>query len=286
MSETMDSAAVDPANAAQAAAWDGDEGAFWAAHADRFDDSVATHHRALMAAADIASADRVLDVGCGTGQTSRNAGRAASAGAVLGVDLSSAMLEVARRRAAAEGLTHVVHLQADAQVHPFEPASFDVAISRTGSMFFGDPAVAFANIGASLRQGARLALLTWQPLPRNEWIREFATALASGRDLPVPSPEAPGPFSLSDPARVRALLDGAGFTSVDCQPLDAPMRFGAGVEDAYDFVLGLSGWMADGLDEAGRARALAALRRSIEAHATPDGVVYGSAAWVVTARRS
>jgi ubiquinone/menaquinone biosynthesis C-methylase UbiE len=129
---------VDASNAEQLRAWDGDEGACWAARADHFDRSVARHHQRLMAAAEIGWAERVLDVGCGTGRTTRDAARATGAGSALGVDLSAAMLAVARRRAAEEGLTNARFEQVDAQVHPFVPEAFDLAISRTGAMFFGD----------------------------------------------------------------------------------------------------------------------------------------------------
>src|SRR5215211_6128138 len=97
---------VDPSNAEQAQAWDGDEGAYWAAHAERFDRSVAAYHRPFMTAAAITPTDRVLDVGCGTGQTTRDAARAATAGSALGVDLSARMIDYARQQAASEGLTN------------------------------------------------------------------------------------------------------------------------------------------------------------------------------------
>src|SRR5947209_5178497 len=108
----MDTVHVAPSNAAQLKDWDGPGGAFWAANADRFDASIADHHGPFMAAAAIRPIDRVLDVGCGAGQATRDAARAASSGSALGVDLSSAMLEVAQRRATAEDLTNARFEQA------------------------------------------------------------------------------------------------------------------------------------------------------------------------------
>src|SRR5215470_2686546 len=144
---------VDPANAEQARAWDGDEGAYWAGNAGRFDRAVAAYHERFLAAADI---------GCGTGQTTRDAARAAADGVALGVDLSGQMIALARRLAAGQGIANARFEQADAQIHPFPGHWFDAAISRTGTMFFADPAAAFANIARALRPGGGLAMLVWQ----------------------------------------------------------------------------------------------------------------------------
>lgn len=284
MAATKPAGPVHSPNAEQLKAWDGDEGAYWTAHADHFDRSVTHYHRQLLSAAAIGPSERVLDIGCGTGQTTRDAARAAETGSALGVDLSSGMLAHARRRAADEGLANAVFEQADAQVHPFEPASFDLAISRTGAVFFGDPVAAFTNIGRALRPAGRLVLVTWQPLLHNEWIREFSGALAAGRDRPAPPPGAPGPFALSDPDRVRTLLTEAGFTDIELEGTSGGMWFGTDADDAHQFVLGLLGWMLDGLDDAGRARALTALRATTIAHDTADGVIFESAAWTIRAK--
>ncbi|WP_369258908.1 class I SAM-dependent methyltransferase [Geodermatophilus amargosae] len=276
---------VDPGNAGQLGAWDGAQGAFWAAEADRFDRAVARYDAPFLAAAGLRADDRVLDVGCGTGRTTRQAARVAVRGSALGVDLSAAMLEVARRRAADEGLTNVRFQQADAQVADFPSEGFDVAVSRTGAMFFADPVAALANVGRALVPGGRLVLLVWQALEANEWMTEILGALAAGRPLPVPPPGAPGPFSLADTSRLRQVLAAAGHRQVEVQGLAEPEWFGADADDALTFVLGFAGWLLDGLDDDARARAVADLRRRIEVHTGPGGVEFGSAAWLVTARR-
>ncbi len=276
---------VHPSNAGQLGAWDGDEGAYWAAHADHFERALARYDAAFLGAAAIALADRVLDIGCGTGATTRAAARAAAAGVALGVDLSSAMLDVARRRAAAEGVLNARFEQRDAQIHAFDAGLFDVALGRTSAMFFGDRVAGLANVGRALRPGGRLVLLTWQPFARQEWIREFSAALSAGRDLPPPSPDAPGPFTLADPAVIHRVLDAAGYTEIAIDGHEEPMWFGDDADDAYDVQSGLLAWMLDGLDDAGRGGALDALRATIEAHQTPEGVTYDSAAWLVTATR-
>lgn len=285
MMTDMSSVDFDASNAEQARAWNGDEGAYWAEHADHFDRAVAPHHERLMGAAAIDPPERVLDIGCGTGQTTRDAARAASAGFAVGVDLSAAMLEVARRRATDEGVNNVRFEQVDAQVHPFEAHSFDVVLSRTGAMFFGDFVAAFTNIGRAVRPGGRLALLTWQAMAANEWIRELSGAMAADRDLPAPPPDAPGPFALANPDRVRTILTTAGFVDVEMEAAHEPMWFGRDADDAHRFVSGLLGWMLEGLDDTGCGRALDALHATLAAHQTSDGVLYKSAAWLIRARR-
>ena len=278
----VDTIEVHPANTDQLAAWDGGEGVFWADHADRFDRSIGAHQPAFLGSAGLQPTDLVLDVGCGAGRTTLDAARVASAGHALGVDLSGPMLAVARARAADQGVANASFLQADAQIHPFEPARFDVVLSRTGAMFFGDPAAGFANLRRALRPGGRLVLLTWQPLEDNEWLRLIAQTLAAGRPPRTPPPGM-GPFSLSQPERVRELLEGAGFGDVSLEAHEAPMWFGADAADAQAFILGVSGWMLEGLDEAGRAGALDALAQLTTTHETSDGVTFRSATWLVTA---
>ena len=274
---------IDPSNEGQLRAWDGDEGSYWAANADRYDRSVQVHHRRLLAAAAIGTADRVLDIGCGTGQLSRDAARAASSGSALGVDLSSAMIDVARARAAQEGLTNVTFEQRDAQIHSFSAAAFDLVAQQNWRHVLRRP-------GRRLREPRprRSARRTDGPahlaaLSQNEWMRELMTALAAGRDLPAPPPDAPGPFSLSDPERVRTILSGAGFTDIELAETRGAMSFGTDADDAQAFVLGQLGWLLEGLDPAGRTRRLDALHTSASSHETDQGVFYDSAAWIITA---
>jgi SAM-dependent methyltransferase len=211
----------------------------------------------------------------------------ATAGSVLGVDLSSRMLDVARRRAEEAGLANIELLQADAQIHPFTPGGFDVAISRTGTMFFGDPVAAFANIARALRPGGRLALLVWQGTDHNEWFREMTGSLAAGRPPFAPPPGAPGPFAMADPGHGRSVLEAAGLDDVRFDGVEKPMWFGADADRAHAFLsdLGVSRFLLRDLDDEARRQALARLRASVEAHVADEGVVYPSAVWIVTARR-
>jgi SAM-dependent methyltransferase len=289
MEASMDSGdelIADPSNAGQLAAWDGSDGAFWTAQASRFDETLAHIHGPFLTAAAIRETDRILDVGCGTGRATRDVARTAARGSALGVDLSSQMIALARETAAAEGLDNVEFHQADAQIHPFDAATFDVVISRMGAMFFGDPIAAFANFHRTLRTEGRLTLLTWQSIAANEWLTEFRAAVAVGRDLPTPPPTAPSAFALSDPDRVSAILAAAGFAGITFTSLHEPISFGPDPDAAFDFIDGLTGWMLHGLDQAGRDAARAALRTTIAEHTDELGVTYQSATWIIQAHKS
>lgn len=282
LSMSDNAALVDPANLKQLDAWNGAEGSYWARHAERFDRAIALHDRPFQGAAGFQPTDRVLDVGCGTGQNTRDAARSAPSGSALGVDLSAPMLDHARRAAAAEGLTNASFLQADAQIHPFEPATYDRAICRTSAMFFADHVAALANVGRALRPGGRLVLLTWQPLAGNEWLERIPAALAAGRQ-PQIAPPGVGPFALSEPDRMHTVLRDAGFRDATLVGNEAPMWFGADALDACQFILGLMGWMLDGLDDRARTVARDALLALTSEHETADGVTFASATWITTA---
>jgi SAM-dependent methyltransferase len=273
------------ANAEMLALWDGPEGDHWADNAERYEATNAAYERTLLGVLDLGADSTVLDIGCGTGVMSIEAGRIATQGSVLGVDLSSRMLARARSVAAAEGLDHVQFAQADAQVHPFVESAYDVATSSFGGMFFADPVAAFSNIRRGLRPGASLAMLAWRDLSQNAWLVELRSALAAGRDLPTPPPGAQGPFSLADPHVATGRLEAAGFGDVRLSPLDEPMCFGRDVDDAYSFMLtfGITRGLTHDLDEDTRMAALAAMRNLLEQHETSDGVLLDSAAWLIEA---
>ena len=274
---------VHPANADQLRAWDGDEGAYWATHADRFDRSIAVHHERFMAAAAIRPGEIVLDVGCGAGQTTIEAALANVGAGVTGVDLSTSLLEIARRRAVDAGAGGVELVHADAQVHPFTPGSVDVVLGRTSAMFFSDHLAALRNLRRALRHDGRVVLLTWRPLEHNEWLREITAALTVDGPPRVPPPGA-GPFSLSEPDRISLLLRDSGFADVEIEDSTGPMVFGADADDATTFILGLMGWMLDAADPGKRQRAVEALHRACAGHETSDGVAFDSGGWVITAR--
>ena len=252
---------------------------------DFYDAELRRHNEHLHAAAGVRPDDHVLDVGCGTGQSTRQAARAATRGSALGVDVSATMLERARRLGEREGLRNVTFRQADAGAEPLPPERFDLCISRFGTMFFADPVAAFTNIGRALRPGARLVMLVWQGHDRNEWATAVDRSLSPGRPTAVPA-DGPGAFSLGDPAVTRGILAAAGFTDVGFTDVHEPVFYGP-VEAAYEAVLSFrqaAGALA-GLDAAATAPALGRLRATLAEHDTGDGVVFDSRAWLVTAAR-
>lgn len=283
--DDRDRLSVAPGNNDQLAAWDGDEGAVWAAHPEFFDSSVRHLHRRLVEAAAVAPAERVLDLGCGSGQCTRDAARQATRGEAVGIDLSRPMLRVAEETAAREGLGNVRFVHGDAQVHPFEPGTFDVAVSRTGAMFFADQVAAFTNVARALRPGGRLALVSWRSAAENEWFTSLVHALRP--DLPViaPPPDAPSPFRHADPDVTTSILTAGGFEQVALTPLDAPMYFGRDAEEGFRVVSDLLAWMVREVEPAERVESLARLRGLLQAHETGDGVAMGCAAWLITAAR-
>jgi ubiquinone/menaquinone biosynthesis C-methylase UbiE len=276
------------ANVDMARAWDGEEGDQWTQFADEYDNTSRSIWARFLETDPIRRADRVLDIGCGCGQSTRDAARLAYEGSALGVDLSSAMLAVARRRATTEAVTNVEFRRADAQVYAFDPGIFDIVISRFGVMFFEDRAAAFANIAAALRPGGRLAVLAWQDVSKNEWIMTVRETLAAGRDLPMPSVGAPGPMALADQDDVRSLLSGAGFESIGFTSIDEPMWFGADAAAAYEFVgeIGIVKGLSDGLEPDAKTAAHERLMAALRAHETPEGVRFGSGVWLISATRA
>ncbi|WP_331767768.1 class I SAM-dependent methyltransferase [Embleya sp. NBC_00896] len=251
-----------------------------------YDAELSRYNVRLRAAAGVRTADRVLDIGCGTGQTTRDAAGSAPFGSALGVDLSGPMVDRARRLSEKGGIRNVAFERADAQVHPFAPGGFTLGISRFGTMFFTDPVAAFANIGWALRPGARLVQLVWQAEDRQEWFGAIRHALAGGGMAPAGLGD--GAFSLADPTVAAGVLTAAGFTAIEITEVREPIYYGpdaARARDALSNLRMVEDLVAD-LDAAATARAFGRLPATLDAHDTGEGVWFDSRAWLVTARRA
>ena len=253
-----------------------------------YDAELQRHNRLLHQACGIQFSDHVLDIGCGTGQTTREAARAAQGGSAFGVDVSASAIERARTMARDAAVHNVTFTCADAQVHPFPRDHFDVAISRFGTMFFDDPAAAFANISGALRPAGRLVMLVWQPAERNEWDVSIRQALGEEQGSAAGTGAGSGAFSLADPPVVKNLLKSARFVSITFTDIHEPVYYGPDVAAALDWVTGFTS-VSEALtrfDSAASADARGRLREMLASHLSEDGVWFNSRAWIVTAERA
>ena len=277
-------------NAEQIVYWNETAGPKWVALQDVLDQQIRPLGRAAMERVGIAPGDRVLDVGCGTGETTVElARRVGPGGAVTGIDLSEPMLANARQRA--DGIGNVTFRAADAQTARFEAGQFDVCFSRFGVMFFVDPVAAFTNLRSALRPGGRLGFVCWQALPKNPWMQVPLAAAARHITLPPPpEPGTPGPFSLADANRVRGILERAGFTDLSFEDHRATLTIGGGrgLDEVVDILLTGVGPTSAALrqaDPAVRATVAASVREALAPyHAPGAGVRMDGTCWLVTGR--
>ena len=282
---------IPSANPEQHQYWNETAGPKWAQLSDVIDTQIAPLGGEALDRIGVGAGQRVLDVGCGCGQTTLELARRVGAeGAVLGADISRPMLESARDRALEAGLRNARFEHSDAQVHPFEAEAFDLVFSRFGVMFFSDPVAAFANLLRALRPGARLGFVCWQALAQNAWMLRPMAAVAPLLSLQPPSdPHAPGPFAFADADRVTRILQDAGFGSVAVEGMERELLVGGGasLDDTVGFLLqmGPAGAALRDAAEDVRNKAAAAVRDAIAPFETEVGVRMPAAAWLFQATR-
>jgi SAM-dependent methyltransferase len=279
-----------PMSSAERDFWDR-RAASWERRADAVNAFTDAYGAAAMDALAAVPGERILDIGCGPGTTTLAlAGRVAPGGVVVGVDISSAMLEAASRRALAAGLTNVDFVTADAQTGSLGEG-FDGAYSRFGVMFFADPVAAFANIGRSLRGGGRLACAVWAALNDNAWmfVPTLAAAGPLAAELTLPGPHEPGPFSLADAEHLRDVLTRAGFVDITIDRVEGGRRIPTATADEELQILFEIGPLGDAYaaaDDDARQAAVSAVMSAIEPYGDSDGWLLPGAASVVSARRA
>ncbi|HVT22902.1 MAG TPA: class I SAM-dependent methyltransferase [Mycobacteriales bacterium] len=220
-------------NATQRNDWNTESGLRWAADADRRDRVLVPVLEMLLDAAGLRPGEDVLDVGCGCGTATLGAAARSRGGTALGVDISHPMLEVARARAS--GVEGVTFLEADAQTCDFDQ-SFDLVISRFGTMFFDDARGAFRNVRRAVRGGGRLCIATWQSLDANEWLRLPGAVLGRYAELPAGHGTDAEMFSQAEPAAVEAMLSAAGWRDIRIDAVAVDLPFGRDVDDAVDYL--------------------------------------------------
>lgn len=282
----MTDAATAAPNAAMDDYWNGRAGETWVELSRLLDMELHALGLEAQAALDPRPGERVLDIGCGGGETTLDLARAVSpGGAVLGIDISRTLLEqVAERRL--DGRDLEIRFQvADAQTADFDGERFDAAFSRFGVMFFSDPAAAFANIQKALQPGGRIAFVCWRPPAENPLMTApFKAAEPLLPPQPPSDPLAPGPFAFADPERVRRILGEAGFGQVAIRPFDA--KVGGWTPEEALIVAQRVGPLGTVLRENPdlRPKVLDAVAEELERHTGADGKVKMDAAvWIVTA---
>lgn len=280
-----------PDNSAQIAEWNGPLGDRWATQQEEMDALTAPYGQDALTAAAARPGERVLDVGCGCGDTSLALGRSVgSGGAVTGADISRPMLEVARRRAAEAGLNHVRFAEADASSAGL-PQNLDLIFSRFGVMFFADPPAAFAHMRSAMKPTGRLAFVCWRAARDNPWASVPVAAARQALKLEAPpaDPYAPGPFAFADDSRLAGILEQAGFRDIQIDPFEHLMPLGSNPRMAAEYAT-RSGPVSRLVREAGPEKTpliVEAVEKAITPLADRNGnIALPGRTWVVTARAS
>jgi SAM-dependent methyltransferase len=275
-------------NSEQIAEWNGAMGQRWAAMQRELDGIVTPFGQAALKVAAPQPGERVIDIGCGCGDTSIEIARiVGAAGAVLGIDVSQPMLDVARSRGAQARYTHLAFHDGDASEAEL-PADTDLLFSRFGVMFFSQPAPAFSHLRKALRAGGRCVFVCWRTPRDNAWAMTPLSAARSAMGIaPAPAdPHAPGPFAFADEQRLRAILSEAGFSDIDAQRFDAAVFLGATPRSAAESAVRI-GPVSRLVREVGVEHLptiLEAVERTLAPLAAPDGHVdLNGSTWIVSA---
>lgn len=270
--------------------WNATVGDAWVAHNAQFDAILEPFGAAVIDRLDLQRGERIIDLGCGVGTTTRDLAGLVNPGDVVGVDISRPMLTEARRRTEARGLDNVRFLEADVATAHFGETPFDVAFSRVGVMFFVDPIAAFANVARALRPDGRLGFVCFQSPQNNPFIVIPVLAAAAHLELPpLPNPDAPGPFSLADAAHTTEILSRAGFTDVVIKPGPDQATL-PGADDLSVLagqVLEQNPMTAGPLAKADAATRIAALEATaavLGEHRRGNTISLGAGTWIVSAR--
>ena len=267
----------------QGALWKGGAGNAWVDEQAVIDQMFRPLETLLVEAAASSRAERVLDVGCGTGGTTLALARRLAAGArCTGIDISEPMVASARRQARQQGLP-VDFVCADAQRHRFAPASIDLVISRFGVMFFDDPLAAFANLRQATRAGGRLVFVAWRSAQENPFMtaaEQAARPLLPG--LPARHADEAGQFGFAREARVRDIVSHAGWSGVEVERLDVQCRFPESELVGYLSRMGPVGRALDGLDPGRRQQVIDRVRPAFDPFVGGATVSFRAACWMVS----
>ena len=254
-------------------------------------DGLSQHSAAVFPTLPVRAGDRVLDVGCGFGDTATLlARRVGLSGSVVGVDCCDAFLDYARKEAAEKQLENVEFVRGDAEI-ALPLGEFDFVFARFGTMFFVNPVAGLRNMRKALKPGGRMVHIVWRNRADNPWLSMAKDVVLDY--LPQPGDDAltcgPGPFSMSNPDTVTAMMKSAGYENIELTRVDSPVLVGNDVKDAIAFQLAI-GPAGEVFREAGdiaeekREQIEAALAEAINKQKTSaDGIVMDSSSWVISA---
>lgn len=254
-------------------------------------DGLTHHSEAIFPTLPVGEGDRVLDVGCGFGDTAIKLARLVGpSGDVVGVDCCDVFLDYARKDAEAAGLTNISFMRGDAEI-ALPDEKFDFVFSRFGTMFFANPVAGLRNMRKALKPGGKLVHIVWRDRADNPWLSMAKDIVL--KILPPPGEDAqtcgPGPFSMSDEAMVTIMMKSAGCENIEFRRVDAPVFVGKNVKDAIAFQLAI-GPAGEVFREAGaeaeekRDQVEAALAEAINRQKTEaEGIVMNSSSWVISA---
>jgi len=267
--------------------WNGVAGRAWVDTQELLDQMLEPFEDLLLTTMAAEAPRGVLDVGCGTGSTTLAvARRLGAAGRSIGVDVSNPMIEAARARAERER-SPAEFICANAQVYGFDPASFDLILSRFGVMFFGDSVQAFSNLRRAASEDARLRFVAWRSAAENPFMttaERAATPLLPG--LPARRPDTPGQFAFADDNRVRAILEESGWAGIEIRQIDVACRMPEKDLVRYLTRLGPVGQILHDADDETRAHVAETVRAAFDPFVHGAEVRLTAACWMVDARNT
>jgi ubiquinone/menaquinone biosynthesis C-methylase UbiE len=265
--------------------WNGLAGRTWVEEQKLLDQMFKPLEDLLVEAVLASSRRRVLDVGCGTGSTTLATARLLGAkGRCIGIDISEPMITAAQARAEREG-TPASFIRANAQHHDFEPASFDMIISRFGVMFFDDFVQAFANLRRAAKDDAELRFVAWRSSSENPFMTTAERAAAPLLpNLPARRPDAPGQFAFADQHRVHRILEDSGWAEIDLRPIDVACTLPETELVRYLARLGPVGLMLHEADDRTRTQVIETVRAAFEPYVHGAEVRFTAACWMIGAR--
>jgi SAM-dependent methyltransferase len=282
---------VAPANEESTEAWSGPLFERFVRFRPYVAEGLGAHGEVAMAAHPPSPGDRVLDIGCGFGDTTlRLAGMVGSGGEVVGVDVAPPFVELAAKEAAEAGAANVSYSVGDVQIADLG-GPFDYVFSRMGVMFFANPVQALRNVREAMRPGGRACFVVWRRKLDNDWVREAEQVVEGYLEHPEETDEptcGPGPFSMADADTVSEQLTIAGFEAIELRRSDLPLRMGAALDDAVDLVMSIGPagevlrlW-GDRAEEI-RPKITAEIRAALQPYETDDGILAPSSTWIISA---